>query len=656
MNHKKCVGIIKRMLAGILVVGMVLQDGSNPESGTLVANAETSGTSAWAGFYTVSLKNPVNLVSGESFSVVVELEPPLGSDSERVGAAYEYPMDAWYKCEVTAKPGQSFYNTGSGWNDFGEDKKGNLRIKAYTVDDAGESGLPASIELPEELQSENGIEVGLGDTYRASYTVLPRSAKDRTVTWESSDPSVVTVDENGLLTGIKAEAATITITSVAAPSVKASFHVTVFATLRSIKITGGSSVTAGETLSLQTVRTPSGITADDVQWKSSDERVLTVSADGVVTGVAPGYATVTAGIGEVTATKEITCEYPSFVWSYFVSGEGLQLSWEGYEWATQYQVYRAEKGENQFSCLTSIPSEGKKQYSYLDKSVEGGKTYRYEVRAVVSYIKGNSTETKTISTGVYIMSTPMPFFYPITYHLNGGSNSVYNPDYYKEKTTRTLYKATRAGYDFTGWYTDAGLTQKCEKITADMSGALELYAGWEPITYSITYYGLTGATNHEENPSSFTIESESFTLKEPTKPGYRFLGWYTDSACTKPISEIKKGVVYVTSGTRLYLYAKWQEVEKKIAYELDGGVNAAENPSTYISTNGTVYLKNPTKLGYDFQGWYKENTYENRVYSLNSSLVKDLTLYAKWEIHTYKIKNVNFKIELGKISCEMVFF
>lgn len=616
-----------------------LQNENDPESGTLAMDAVTSGTSAWAGFYTVSLNNPVNLVSGEPFSVVVELKPPRGSDAKRVGAAYEYPMDAWYKCEVTAKPGQSFYNTGSGWADFGKENNANLRIKAYTVDDAGESGLPVSIELPEELQSENGIEVGLGDTYRTSYTVLPRSAKDRSVAWESSDPSVVTVDENGLLTGRKAGEATITITSVAAPSVKASFHVTVFATLRDIKITGGSRVTAGETLSLQTVRIPSGISADDVQWQSSDERVLTMSADGVVTGVAPGYATVTAGIGEVTATKEITCEYPAFVWRYSVSGEGLQLSWDGYEWATDYQVYRAEEGETQFSCLASIPSEeGKETYSYLDRSVEGGKKYRYEVKALVPYIRGNDTETKTVSTGVYIMSTPMPFFYPITYHLNGGSNSAYNPNYYREETTRTLYRATRAGYDFTGWYADVGLTQKCEKITSDMSGALDLYAGWEPITYSITYYRLDGAANHEENPFSFTIESESFTLKEPTKLGYRFLGWYTDSAYTTPISEIKKGVVYVTSGTSLYLYAKWEEVEKKITYELDGGVNAAENPSTYISTDGTVSLKNPTKMGYDFQGWYKENTYENRVYNLYSSLVKDdLTLYAKWGIHTYKI-------------------
>lgn len=601
-----------------------LQNENDPESGTLAMDAVTSGTSAWAGFYTVSLNNPVNLVSGESFSVVVELKPPLGSDAKSVGAAYEYPINAsWYKCEVTAKPGQSFYNTGSGWADFGEDKKGNLRIKAYTVDDAGESGLPVSIKLPEELQSENGIEVGLGDTYRASYTVLPRSAKDRSVVWESSDPSVVTVDENGLLTGRKAGEAEITITSVAAPSVKASFHVTVFATLRDIKITGGSRVTAGETLSLQTVRTPSGISADDVQWQSSDERVVTVDADGVVTGVAPGYATVTAGIGEITATKEITCEYPAFVWRYSVSGEGLQLSWDGYEWATDYQVYRAEEGETQFSCLASIPSEeGKEAYSYLDRSVEGGKKYRYEVRALVPYIRGNDTETKTVSTGVYIMSTPMPFFYPITYHLNGGSNSAYNPNYYREETTRTLYRATRAGYDFTGWYTDVGLTQKCEKITSDMSGPLDLYAGWEPITYSITYYRLDGAKNHEENPSSFTIESESFTLKEPTKPGYRFLGWYTDSAYTTPISEIKTDVC-----ANIAVYAKWEWIYT-ITYELNGGVNDPSNPATYVKSD-VITLGDPTKEGYTFAGWYTDGAFANQI-----SEIKDrsgnLTLYAKW--------------------------
>lgn len=629
-----------------------LLDGNNPESGTLVANAETTGTSAWTGFYTISLNNPVNLVPGESFSVVVELEPSLGSGANSVGVAYEYPINAsWYKCEVTAQPGQSFYNSGSGWADFGEDKKGNLRIKAYTVDDAGESGLPASIELPEELQSDNGIEVGLGDTYRASYTVLPRSAKDRSVMWESSDPSIVTVDENGLLTGMKAGEAEITVTSVAAPSVKASFHVTVFATLRSIKITGSSSVTAGETLSLQTVRTPSGISADEVQWESADERVLTVEADGVVTGVAPGYANVTAGIGEVTASKEITCEFPGFVWKdssvqeikWSPSAEGATIQWPGGPSVKTYRLYRYDSDSwDDKKLLTEITAEvNKDSYSYLDKNVEGGKVYRYLVEATVLYIKGNSKEEQIVKTKRYTCPS-MPYYHAITYHLNGGENNSNNPAYYREaySSNRIYNPKTRAGYTFTGWYFDENLTQKLEgtRLPSDLTGPIDLYAGWEPIPYSIIYYGLTGATNHEENPSSFTIESESFTLKEPTKPGYRFLGWYTDSAYTKPISEIKKGVVYVTSETTLYLYAEWEEVEKKITYELDGGVNAAENPSTYISTDGTVDLKNPTKLGYDFQGWYKENTYENRVYNLNSSLVKDdLSLYAKWLIHTYKI-------------------
>lgn len=687
-----------------------LTDPTNPESGTLMENSTVSETCGCEGFYTISLPEPVDLTEGDTFAVVVE----IGAVSTKEGnyAWYSYEGNgsgSFYNCITAAKEGQSFVKSGSTWTDFGQKKNANLRIKAYTMDDDGGTGLPTEIRLKDELKT--GIEVGKGDTYQASCTVLPRSAADTSVRWESDQPSVATVNEKGLITGISDGTARITVTCNADATVNASFSVTVFSGLRSIQIKGASIVTAGKTLKLQTVCSPSSVSAADIQWESSDERVLTVDGDGIVTGVAPGYATITAGIGEVTASQEITCEYPPFDWQYSFSGEGLILSWYGFEWATGYQIYRGGMGSaDSQQLLAAIPADGEQRYSYLDTSVEGGKQYGYEVKAVVPYIKGNSTEEKTVTTGLRWTST-MPIYSTITYHMNGGINSDSNQGYYREGYAYNyIYNPmSRVGYTFTGWYFDEKLTRGLEGryLSSDLTGPIDLYAGWVPIVYSITYVA-NGGINAPDNITSYTIEDDSFTLLAPTRTGYRFRGWYTDASFTDPISVIEKGVTY----GHLYLYARWEPLYK-ITYNLNGGVNASKNPAsyaesdvitleeptkkgyifagwytdsaftdsiseirersgnltlyakwteapkkityvlnggtaendlnpfTYVAADGSVRLKAPTRAGYDFQGWYRENTYENGVEYLNSgSVTEDLTLFAKWELHTYQITYV----------------
>ena len=530
-----------------------LEDSTNPESGELIEEATTSGTCACEGFYTIPLRTPVNLAEGDTFSVVVRYDTPE-NETGKVYWLSERSADSWFRCEAAAQAGQSFYKLNSTWVDFGAKNNCNLRIKAYTMDDDGGTGLPTKIELKEELKE--GIAVGAGDSYQASCTVLPRSATDRTVRWESDQHSVATVDEKGLITGVSDGTATITVTCVADSSVEASFLVEVYSDLRSIRITGAARVTAGETMTLQTVRSPSSVDAADVQWSSSDERVLAVDADGAVTGTAPGYATITAGIGEVTDTKQITCEFPSFSYSVKTSMEGITLTWPGGPGVQTYQIYRVEGTSwTNPELLAAITPDDRDTYSYLDENVAGNSKYIYEVRAAVNYIKGNGIEEKTISSGRYIAT--MPQYYPITYHLNGGENNSANQTSYRAGYSYNYIRdpMQRTGYNFTGWYYDEGLTQKLEGryLPSDLAGSLDLYAGWTPIVYRITYR-LNGGTNAADQIISYTIETATFTLREPTREGYIFEGWYTDSLFTNPIVEIAKG----NTGDKT-LYAKWAE-------------------------------------------------------------------------------------------------
>ena len=68
----------------------------------------------------------------------------------------------------------------------------------------------------------------------------------------------------------------------------------------------------------------------------------------------------------------------------------------------------------------------------------------------------------------------------------------------------------------------------------------------------------------------------------------------------------------------------------EIIYELDGGVNSAENPSEY-QKGEIVKLNFPEKDGYMFAGWYTEPEHENLIMEINADTKDDITLYARWE-------------------------
>lgn len=75
-------------------------------------------------------------------------------------------------------------------------------------------------------------------------------------------------------------------------------------------------------------------------------------------------------------------------------------------------------------------------------------------------------------------------------------------------------------------------------------------------TYQITYV-LDGGTNHKDNPASYTTDTATITLKNPTKEGYDFAGWYRDAEFKISISQIVKG-----SSGNLKLYAKWKDASQ----------------------------------------------------------------------------------------------
>jgi len=135
----------------------------------------------------------------------------------------------------------------------------------------------------------------------------------RLVGWTSSDESIAVVSSTGSVTGIKIGTATITASSEG-KSGTATVTVTA-AAVASVNVTPPSaSVTVGQTTTLtaQTLdANGSALTGRAVAWTSSNTGVATVSATGVVTGVAPGNATITATSEGKSGTSAITVTAPA---------------------------------------------------------------------------------------------------------------------------------------------------------------------------------------------------------------------------------------------------------------------------------------------------------------------------------------------------------
>lgn len=193
------------------------------------------------------------------------------------------------------------------------------------------------------------------------------------------------------------------------------------------------------------------------------------------------------------------------------------------------------------------------------------------------------------------------------------------------------------GYEFAGWYKDSKFKTKVENISTDSAEDITLYAKWKGKKYSVTYLpnGPDGkiASGTMKIQTGFVVGTPKALAKNAYKvKGYTFMGWSMNPFDTEA-TYLNSGKIEGSYGYDVVLYAIWQKDEYSITYvNMEDFVNS--NVVSY-SVDDEIFLEEPHKMGYTFQGWYSDKKFKKPVYGIPKGSTGKKTFYAKWD-YNYK--------------------
>jgi len=267
---------------------------------------------------------------------------------------------------------------------------------------------------------------------------------------------------------------------------------------------------------------------------------------------------------------------------------------------------------------------------------------------VAGYTVVDASLTKTLdaSGNVFIFYYTISQ-YAITYVLNGGVNAATNPGVYDVNDLPVIIAApTKSGYAFQYWgVTCANGTQlilPASGIPVGTTGDLTLSAIWSftPISYNIAY-NLNGGTVTTGNPTAYNVENRfninPANLITPIKAGYKFSHWRVLSSLG--LFDLPSTGIPIESLGDVTLVAMWEliPVRYSIKYELNGGINAAGNPSEYtVESDFPMFVHNPHKEGYAFSYWIVICSSNGAEFILPrtgipAGMAENVTLVAYWD-------------------------
>lgn len=366
---------------------------------------------------------------------------------------------------------------------------------------------------------------------------------------------------------------------------------------------------------------PAGAT---ITWSSTNTSAATVNSRGVISYVAAGNTTIKARVQKAAggdyceldytlsqdisvtsgATVTATRACPEYVSSNSgqvkldISSTGASTGWYYRVCNSTKTAYYAPEEQSAASNTLSWTMNGSLPTGSNTLVVELYNSARQLVCTSSSVtVNVEIAESVTISAGANGSVSPSGIVYANNNHVHPTITATPNEHYNFVNWT--------SSYPSSAWVASA--TSATTTVTATASG-YTITANFAGDQYSIEYYDQGGSafSGTQTNPPTTHTYGTATTLKTPTKTGFTFGGWYTNSACTGASVSSLGATAYTAN---INLYAKWTEVMSTLttSCHYDAGDPSYAVPTKSVSSIGISTTSNLVATapgtGYTFVGW-----------------------------------------------------
>ena len=289
---------------------------------------------------------------------------------------------------------------------------------------------------------------------------------------------------------------------------------------------------------------------------------------------------------------------PSSTKSLTISGNGD--SSEEYIYERTNFLFTLNDTDSDVTTSTPTGSYPYETVITLTANNKAGHTFNgWKVGNETTYVSTSSTYSFTLTDAITISPVYTINTYTASFDPNNGEQITYDTKNYNETFTAPNTNPLKTGYTFQYW----ALNNSQYNFSTPATDNIDLVAYYTLDTYSISYDLNDGSlADGESNPDNYNYFTDSFTLYNPNKEGYSFVGW--EDLDTGVISN--NVTIYQQTGDKSYS-AVYSKITYNIAYDLNGGSLTTSNPTTYDVETNTFTLNNPSKEGYKFTGWTGSN-------------------------------------------------
>ena len=386
------------------------------------------------------------------------------------------------------------------------------------------------------------------------------------------------------------------------------------------------SIVIGGTSKINVKNAPKGA---KITYKSAKKSIVTVSKSGEVKGIKSGIANIVVSVKKNSKTTKLI--YKVTVKSPKLSKGKLSL--------------KAGKIGN--LSVKNKPRNAKYTWTSSNTRVatvnKNGKVMAKTKGTATMKVKvKTAAKTYNLSCKLTVKSTSEDFedvkqTYIVSFNSNGGSAVASQVVEKNGKATQPV-NPTKDGYTFDGWYTLASGGQKFDFNTAITENVI-LYAHWSAINAYIDTYTVTFNSNGGSAvaPQAVRKNGKATQPVNPTKDGYTFDGWYT-------LANGGQKFDFNTAITEnVILYAHWSNIDTyTVTFDSNGG-SAVESQIVKAGEHA-VKPEDPKKGSYVFDGWYTSNDYSQEFFFLDTSISKDIVLFAKWVYNTDTVEQYSYEI------------